>query len=66
VISALMSFTRADIAYSLVLVWAYIGIAAKHGETTLVATSALIAAGLILVIMLVVLVRKYRSQPDPA
>jgi hypothetical protein len=65
VISALMSFTRADIAYSLVLVWAYIGIAAKHGETTLVATSALIAAGLILVIMLVVLVRKYRSQPDP-
>ena len=65
VISALMSFTRADVAYSLVLVWAYIGIAVMHGETTLVATSALIAAGLILVIMLVVLVRKYRSQPDP-
>lgn len=65
VISALMSFTRADVAYSLVLVWAYIGIAVMHGETTLVATSALIAAGLILVIMLLVLVRKYRSQPDP-
>ena len=65
VISALMSFTRADVAYSLVLVWAYIGIAVMHGETTLVATSALIAAGLILVIMLLVLVRKYRSQSDP-
>jgi hypothetical protein len=63
VISALMSFTRADVAYSLVLVWAYIGIAVMHGETTLVATSAMIAAGLILVILIVVLVRKYRAQP---
>lgn len=66
VISALMSVNRADIAYSLVLVWAYIGIAVMHGDTPLVATSALIGAGAILVILLVVLVRKYRSQPDPA
>ena len=36
VISGLMSFTRSDIAYSLVLVWAFIGISVKWmGEPTL-------------------------------
>lgn len=62
IISALMSITRADIAYSLVLVWAYIGIAFKHGDTPIVSTSALIAAGLILVILILVLIRNYRNQ----
>lgn len=63
IISALMSITRADVAYSLVLVWAYIGIAVMHGDSSLVSTSALVAAGLILVILIIVLVRKYRKQP---
>jgi hypothetical protein len=62
VISAIMSYTRVDIAYSLVLVWAYIGIARKHADTPLVANSALVAAGLILVILIIVLIRKYRMQ----
>lgn len=62
VISAIMSYTRADIAYSLVLVWAYIGIAAKHADTPLVANSALVATGLILVILIIALIRKYRMQ----
>ncbi len=61
VISTLMSLTRSDIAYSLVLVWAYVGIAVKHSETSIVSTSALVAAGLILVILIAVLVRKYRG-----
>jgi benzodiazapine receptor len=63
IISALMSFSRADIAYSLVLVWAYIGIAIKHEETSLVSISALIGAGLILLILIAVMVSKYRNQP---
>ena len=62
IISAIMSLTRADIAYSLVLVWAYIGIAIQHNDTPLVANSALIAAGLIMVILIIVLIRKYRMQ----
>jgi len=62
VISAIMSLTRADIAYSLVLVWAYIGIAVKHSGTPFVSNSALIAAGLILVILIIELIRKYRLQ----
>ena len=63
VISALMSITRADVAYSVVLVWAYIGIAVKHGDTAIISTTALVAAGLVLVILIIVLVRKYRVQP---
>jgi hypothetical protein len=62
VISATMSLTRTDIAYSLVLVWAYIGIALKHASTPIVSNSAWIATGLILVILIIELIRKYRLQ----
>lgn len=53
VISGIMSFTRADIAYSLVLIWAFVGIAVKHQGTALVATSAW-AASILVGILLVV------------
>ena len=46
-IAGLMSFTRGDVAYSLVLMWAFAGIAVKHVDTSLVATSAWIATGLV-------------------
>ena len=62
IISAVMSLRRADIAYSLVLVWAYIGIALEHASTPVVAYSAWIAAGLILVILVIAVYRKYRLQ----
>ena len=62
IISAVMSLRRADIAYSLVLVWAYIGIALEHASTSIVATSAWIAAGLILVILVIGVYRKYQHQ----
>ena len=64
IISALMSFSRADAAYSLVLVWAYVGIANKHADTSIIATTALVASGIILLILVFVLFRRYRSQPD--
>jgi hypothetical protein len=63
IISALMSYSRRDIAYSLVLVWAYIGIALKHSDTALVSTSAWVAAGLILVILILVFVGNLRNRP---
>jgi hypothetical protein len=47
VISGLMSFTRADVAYSLVLIWAYIGIAAKFPDVTMLAAAAIGSALLI-------------------
>lgn len=46
VIAAAVALTRGDVAYQLVLVWAFIGIAVKHPDVPLVTTSAIIAAGL--------------------
>ncbi len=62
IISAAMSLTRADIAYSLVLVWAYVGIAVRHANTPIVATSAWVGAGLILVILVVAMSSRNRLQ----
>jgi hypothetical protein len=59
-----VSFTRADIAYSLVLVWAYLGIAVKHAGTPLVTAGAIIGAGLILILLVVAVIRKNRGQPQ--
>jgi len=38
-----MSLTRGDIAYCLVLIWAFIGIAVKNADTPMVATAAWVA-----------------------
>ena len=62
IISAAMSLRRADIAYSLVLVWAYVGIAIEHANTSVVANAAWIAAGLILAILVIGVYRKYQRQ----
>ena len=48
VITLLMSLTRGDWAYVLVIVWAFAGIAVKHSDTPLVAVSAGFLAGLVL------------------
>ena len=60
VISGIMSITRGDIAYSLVLIWAFVGIAVKHQGTSTVSAAAWIAALLVglLLIVGVVLNRK--------
>lgn len=68
IISAIMSFTRADIAYSLVLVWAYVGIARKFPSVTTVSYAAWISVGLILLFLIIGYLRKSRTQqlPQPA
>ncbi len=43
-LGVLMIFLRHEVAYPLVLVWAFIGIWVKHGDTPLVATTALVLA----------------------
>lgn len=53
VISAIMSFTRADVAYSLVLVWAYIGIALKFPDVSSVSYAAWISVALILLLLII-------------
>jgi hypothetical protein len=51
ILGFLMAFTRGDIAYGLVLIWAFVGIAVKQADTASVATSAWGAAGLVVVSM---------------
>jgi hypothetical protein len=46
IIAVIMSLTRADVAYLLVLAWAFVGIYVKHSGTPVVAISAIAAAGL--------------------
>jgi hypothetical protein len=64
IISGVVSLSRADIAYSLVLIWALIGIAQKHTSTPTVANSAWIGAGLILIVLIIGVVGKFqRGKP---
>jgi benzodiazapine receptor len=58
VISALVSFTRRDVGYSLVLVWAFTGIAVKQAALPLVSTSAWLAAAVVVVFLTLSIVLK--------
>jgi benzodiazapine receptor len=62
----LMAITRRDIAYLLVLVWAFIGIASKHAGTPVVSTAAWIATALVAAAVIWSIVMKLRkSGPAP-
>jgi len=63
VIATAMSLTRGDVAYSLVLIWAYVGIAVKHGDTPVVAVTAWVTAALIgLMLVIGVLLKRGRQR----
>ena len=51
IIGAAISMTRGDVAYALVLGWAFTGIAVKHSETTSVATAAWMAVAITAIFM---------------
>jgi len=48
-----MAFSRGDLAYGLVIIWAYAGIAVKHSGTPFVATAAWIAVGLVVLAVVI-------------
>lgn len=60
-LAALMAMTRRDIAYLLVLAWAFIGIALKHAATPLVGISAWVATVLVALMVLVIVSRVLRQ-----
>jgi hypothetical protein len=51
-LGVLMIFLRHEIAYPLVLVWAFIGIWVKHSDTSLVSTTALVLAAALFILAL--------------
>jgi hypothetical protein len=60
-LGAAMALTRRDVAYLLVFVWAFVGIAVKQAGDPLVSTSAWIAAGAVAV--MAVASTAYRLRP---
>jgi hypothetical protein len=62
-----MAFTHGDVAYGLVLIWAYVGIAVKQQDTPTVATAAWIAVGLVfMAVASGVYLRRRTEQQPPA
>jgi hypothetical protein len=63
VLTGLMLFTRGDVAYALVILWAALGIFIKQLSSGLVAYAALLACGAVLLLLVLYLVR---SKTTPA
>ncbi len=58
VIAGLVSLTRRDVAYNLVIPWALVGIAFKQSTVALVSTASLIAAAMVAVVLIFSLLRR--------
>ena len=57
-VAALMALTRRDLAYLLVLVWAFVGIALKFATVPLVAYAAWAASAVVVVFVLLIVILK--------
>ncbi|MDY6878395.1 MAG: tryptophan-rich sensory protein [Chloroflexota bacterium] len=65
-IASVVTLTRRDIAYMLVIVWAFAGIAVKHTETPMVATAAWVVTALAVIVLVVGIVLGRRQKQRPA
>jgi hypothetical protein len=68
-IASAVSLTRGDVAYVLVIVWAFVGIAVKHADTPIVSVTAAFMAVVVALTLLVGVPRTQRrmkSQPASA
>jgi benzodiazapine receptor len=64
-IASAVSLSRGDVAYMLVIVWAFAGIAVKHAGTPVVATAASVTTALVALMLLVgLLFGGRREQPS--
>lgn len=66
VVAGLMAYSRQDIAYLLVLIWAFIGIGVEQADTPLVANAAYVAAAVVALLVIWVIVQKLRGSRAPA
>lgn len=63
-IGAAMILLRRDLAFALVLIWAFVGITVNQIETPVVAIAASVAAMLLLVVLLYQFIRREQSPND--
>ena len=66
VIASAVSLTRGDVAYMLVIVWAFVGIAVKHAGTPVVATATWVTTALAVLMLVVGLVFRKRLRVQDA
>jgi hypothetical protein len=63
VVAALMTWMRGDVAYLLVLAWAFAGIGVKHADNSVVSTASWVATGIVLLFVLVTIIRRTQGKP---
>ncbi len=66
IVATAMSLRHADVAYLLVIIWAFIGIAVKQAATPVVATTAWVLSALVGVILVIGFLRLERLLPPTA
>jgi benzodiazapine receptor len=66
VVAGLMAFTRSDVAYLLVLVWAFAGISVRWIEMPVLNVAGFVAAGLVLALLVASRLRPAGSAIAPA
>ena len=64
-ITVLISFSRRDVAYALVIVWAFFGIAVKQAGTLVVAVPAVLLALALIAVTVVVVIRQEGTSALP-
>jgi benzodiazapine receptor len=65
-VAGLVAYTRQDIAYLLVLVWAFIGIGVEQSVTPQVANAAYLAAAIVAIFVILFIIQKLRQSRSPA
>jgi hypothetical protein len=65
-VAGLMAYYRQDIAYLLVLIWAFIGIGVEQSVTPQVANAAYISAAVVAIFVILVIIQKFRKMRKPA
>jgi hypothetical protein len=64
-IAGLMAYSRQDIAYLLVLVWAFVGIGVEQSDTPQVANAAYLVAAIVAIFVVLVIIQKFRQARRP-
>lgn len=64
-VAGLIAYYRQDIAYMLVLVWAFVGIRVEQSDTPQVANAAYLAAAIVAIFVVLVIIQKFRQTQRP-
>jgi hypothetical protein len=65
-VAGLMAYNRQDIAYLLVLIWAFIGIGVEQADTPQVAYAAYLAVAIVAIFIILIIIQIIRQSRRPA